>query len=82
MAPSFDCTTSPERDHHPFAHGPLEYSRAAAAIDAGQACGETLDAQAKAYAASYLRRKSEASGSSAPHRVRVMEGKPVQRIGF
>jgi len=54
-----------ERDHHPFAHGPLEYSRAAAGITPGQERRETLDAQAAAYAASYLRRKSEASGPSA-----------------
>jgi hypothetical protein len=54
-----------ERDHHPFAHGPLEYSRAAVASTPAHACGETLDAQARAYAASYLRRKFEASGSSA-----------------
>jgi hypothetical protein len=53
-----------ERDHHPFAHGPLEYSRAAAGITPPDACRETLDAQAAAYAASYLRRKSEASGPS------------------
>ncbi len=52
-----------ERDHHPFAHGPLEYSRAASAIAGPEARGETLDAQAGAYAASYLRRKSEASGA-------------------
>ena len=54
-----------ERDHHPFAHGPLEYSRAAAAATQPHACHETLDAQATAYAASYLRRKSEASSPSA-----------------
>jgi hypothetical protein len=54
-----------ERDHHPFAHGPIEYLRAAAAIAPPHAGSETLDAQARAYAASYLRRKSEASGASA-----------------
>jgi hypothetical protein len=53
-----------ERDHHPFAHGPLEYSRAAAGVTLPHTCRETLDAQATAYAASYLRRKSEAAGSS------------------
>ena len=53
-----------ERDHHPFAHGPLEYSRAAAGITSPVACREILDAQASAYAASYLRRKSEASSPS------------------
>jgi hypothetical protein len=54
-----------ERDHHPFAHGTLEYARAAAVAPPHATCGETLDAQARAYAASYLRRKSEAAGSSA-----------------
>jgi hypothetical protein len=54
-----------ERDHHPFAHGPLEYSRAAAGIAPAHDCPEILDAQATAYAASYLRRKSEASSPSA-----------------
>jgi hypothetical protein len=53
-----------ERDHHPFAHGPLEYSRASDALMPSCACAETLDAQARAYAASYLRRKSEAAGPS------------------
>jgi hypothetical protein len=53
-----------ERDHHPFAHGPLEFSRTGA-VAPPHACGEILDAQARAYAASYLRRKSEASGSTA-----------------
>jgi hypothetical protein len=54
-----------ERDHHPFAHGPLEYSRAAVGLTPPHTCGETLDAQATAYAASYLRRKSEACSPSA-----------------
>jgi hypothetical protein len=49
-----------ERDHHPFAHGPLEYSIAAAAVVPAVGRGDTLDAQAAAYAASYLRRKREA----------------------
>ena len=57
-----------ERDHHPFSHGPLEYSRAAAAITAPAQRSETLHAQAEAYAASYLRRKSEASGSASSSR--------------
>jgi hypothetical protein len=50
-----------ERDHHPFAHGPLEYSIDLRAF----ACnppGEFLDGQARAYIASYLRRKAEANG--------------------
>jgi hypothetical protein len=51
-----------ERDHHPFAHGPLEYSIANGAVIPAAQRGETLDAQAAAYAASYLRRKSAASG--------------------
>jgi hypothetical protein len=54
-----------ERDHHPFAHGALEYSRAAVVVAPHPAGSETLDAQARAYAASYLRRKSEAAGPSA-----------------
>ena len=48
-----------ERDHHPFAHGPLEYSVDAAAFDTPPA-SESLDSQARAYIASYLRRKTEA----------------------
>ena len=47
-----------ERDHHPFEQGALEYSRAAAAIADTAQCSETLCAQAQAYSASYLRRKS------------------------
>ena len=50
-----------ERNHHPFAHGPLEFSRTSAALADAPAIGETLRAQAEAYAASFLRRKSEAS---------------------
>ena len=44
-----------ERDHHPFAHGPLEYSRASKSL-VGAAGGENLNRQAQAYAESYLRR--------------------------
>lgn len=51
-----------ERDHHPFAHGWLEFSRAAAAFTAPPA-EETLHRQARAYVNSYLRRKGEAAGS-------------------
>jgi len=49
-----------ERDHHPWAHGPLEFSRDGAAR-AGQAADESIVALAGAYVASYLRRISEAS---------------------
>jgi len=44
-----------ERDHHPFAHGPLAYTPA----DASPA-GSLLTRQAQAYAQSYLRRKRAA----------------------
>jgi hypothetical protein len=54
-----------ERNHHPFAHGALEYSKTARAVTAAAERGETLDAQAGAYAASYLRRKSAASPAGA-----------------
>jgi hypothetical protein len=55
-----------ERDHHPFAHGPLEYSRAArsfaapTASETPPAAQELVLRQAQAYVESYLRRKSEA----------------------
>jgi hypothetical protein len=39
-----------ERDHHPYAHGPLTYSPTA------EPAGETLLRQARAYAECYLRR--------------------------
>jgi len=48
-----------ERDHRPFAHGPLEYSRAKGAF-AEPPPDETISRQARAYVESYLRRKSEA----------------------
>jgi hypothetical protein len=47
-----------ERDHHPFAHGRLEYSPAAAAFLAPPETA-TLARQAQAYVESYLRRKEE-----------------------
>jgi hypothetical protein len=47
-----------ERDHHPFAHGRLEYSPAAAGFLAPPATA-TLARQAQAYVESYLRRKEE-----------------------
>jgi len=49
-----------ERDHHPFAHGSLQYSRSSRRI-LQQPLGETVARQAEAYVESYLRRKSEAS---------------------
>jgi len=47
-----------ERDHLPFAHGPLEYSRAEARfrIAHPDAC---VDQQARAYVGSYLHRKGD-----------------------
>ncbi|HLY15845.1 MAG TPA: hypothetical protein VKR61_01415 [Bryobacteraceae bacterium] len=47
-----------EKDHSPFAHGPLEYSPAGAAFSNPHpdAC---LAQQARAYATSYLRRKGD-----------------------
>ena len=51
-----------ERDHHPFAHGGLEFSRAAAAFMAPPAA-ETLHRQARAYVTSYLRRKAGPAAS-------------------
>jgi len=51
-----------ERDHQPFAHGPLEYSRAREGF-LNPPVDETISRQARAYVESYLRRKSEASGA-------------------
>ncbi len=48
-----------ERDHHPFAHGPLNFSLPGGAL-LSQVPGEALARQAHAYVESYLRRKSEA----------------------
>lgn len=48
-----------ERDHHPLAHGPLEYSLAVAAFAAPPA-DPVVCRQAEAYVASYLRRKRAA----------------------
>jgi hypothetical protein len=45
-----------ERDHHPLAHGPLEYSVAGGAF-LNPLAGATLSRQAEAYVESYLRRK-------------------------
>ena len=49
-----------ERDHHPFAHGGLEFLRAGAAF-AVPPPAEILHRQALAYVTSYLRRKAEAA---------------------
>jgi hypothetical protein len=49
-----------ERDHLPFAHGPLEYSRAGGSM-AGESASESTLELARAYVQSYLRRISEAS---------------------
>jgi hypothetical protein len=46
-----------EQNHHPFAHGPLAYSRALAGF-AEPPAGQALRGQAQAYVESYLRRKS------------------------
>jgi len=49
-----------ERDHRPWAHGALEYSRSGASFREDSA-GESTLALARAYVTSYLRRISEAS---------------------
>lgn len=48
-----------ERDHHPFAHGSLEYSRAQGGFAASSPAESSLARQAAAYASSYLRRKGD-----------------------
>jgi hypothetical protein len=48
-----------ERDHHPFAHGPLQYARGAAGL-VERPADEVFARQAEAYVESYLRRKNEA----------------------
>lgn len=45
-----------EKDHLPFAHGPLEYSRAGAAFRTAHA-DACIAQQAQAFVSSYLRRK-------------------------
>jgi hypothetical protein len=45
-----------ERDHHPYAHGPLEFSRKEGVL-ADTAVNKLLACQAQAYVKSYLRRK-------------------------
>jgi hypothetical protein len=51
-----------ERDHHPYAHGRLAYSRERAALE-NPPEGEVLPRQACCYVESYLRLKPEASGA-------------------
>ncbi len=48
-----------ERDHHPYAHGPLEFGTAQGAFTSPPA-DEGLRIQAQAYVTSYLGRKAEA----------------------
>ena len=48
-----------ERDHHPHAHGMLEYTRTGSAL-AGSTVDALLESQALAYVASYLRRRPPA----------------------
>lgn len=48
-----------ERDHHPFAHGPLQYLLAGNRF-LESPVGETFARQAEAYVQSYLRRRNEA----------------------
>lgn len=50
-----------ERDHQPFAHGPLEFAVGRDGPTTALA-GSLTGRQARAYVASYLRRKAEASG--------------------
>jgi hypothetical protein len=49
-----------ERDHHPFAHGPLGFSLASGAL-VDPPDGEWLGRQALAYVRSYLRRRAAAA---------------------
>jgi len=49
-----------ERDHHPFAHGPLEYSRALGSL-VNPPESEVLGRQGLAYVRSYLRRRASAA---------------------
>ena len=52
-----------ERDHHPWSHGPLEFSRTGVAVagqSSKQSASEATVGLASAYVASYLRRISEA----------------------
>lgn len=49
-----------ERDHHPFAHGPLEFCATVGAFTQLPE-QENLERQARAYVESYFRHKSEAA---------------------
>jgi len=49
-----------ERDHHPYAHGALEYSRPLGAFP-GSSADALLTRQALAYVTSYLRRRPVAA---------------------
>ena len=49
-----------ERNHHPWSHGPLEFSRSGESAEAHSADEATVNL-ARAYVTSYLRRISEAS---------------------
>ena len=49
-----------ERDHHPYAHGAIEYSLPDRSFP--DSPSENVARQARAYIESYLRRKTEASG--------------------
>ena len=49
-----------ERDHHPYAHGTLEYSRALRRL-ADPDAASVLNRQALAYVESYLRRRPSAA---------------------
>lgn len=45
-----------ERDHHPFAHGAMEYGRESGGFQAATQPGTLVETQAAAYVRSYLRR--------------------------
>lgn len=48
-----------EQDHHPLAHGTVEYARSSGTF--GTALNAKLETQARAYISSYLRRKPAAA---------------------
>jgi hypothetical protein len=51
-----------ERDHHPYAHGSLEYQRGSAGLVRAPQ-NEIVRRQAEAYITSYLRQKEQRDGS-------------------
>lgn len=51
-----------ERDHHPYAHGSLEYQRGSARLVRAPQ-NEIVRRQAEAYITSYLRQKEQRAGS-------------------